>query len=129
MKGAAPKLSESCSPQPRRKAQGALRSGRGHNAKPLVVPSWANIRDDVRQNAPRLRGIQTPLKEEALRARRRPLGQDGSSARNGYISHNLLGCFLSLSMTSHLFSPHTIIPAPEENPSRLMAGKCFVLAS
>lgn len=35
---------------------------------------------------------------------------------------------LSLSMISHLFSPHTIIPAPEENPSRVMTWKCFVLS-
>lgn len=40
-----------------------------------------------------------------------------------------LTTYSSVSMTSHLFSPHTIIPAPEENPSRVMTGKCFVLAS
>lgn len=84
---------------------------------------------DVRQSMHRLQGVQTPWKKEAPPARKPPLGQDSTLAHNGDISHNILSYFLSLSMTSHLFSPHTFIPAPEENPSRLMTGKGFVLAS
>lgn len=62
------------------------------------------------------------LIKEALGAIRHLLGQDSALAHNYSISHNTLWCFLSFDdltpiLTTHT---HTIIPAPEENPSRVM---------
>lgn len=55
------------------------------------------------------------------------LGLYGALAYYGCISYNI--SHFSVSIVSHLFSPHTIIQGAEENPNRVMTGTFFVLAS
>lgn len=112
-----------------------LGNGRSKSTKPLVVQSCVNIVSVGTfcvKTCRSFKECRTPgkCKFRPLHANRR-LRQMWDWIEHWPIVVAFLTTYyiLSVSIISHLFSPHTIIRSTEENPNRVMTGKFFVLAS
>lgn len=116
-----------------------LRNGRSESTKPLVVRTCVNIvsvgtlcvktRHSFKGSA---NECKTPEKCKlwVLHANRCPRQMWDWTEHWPFMVVFLTTYYiLPVPITSHLFSPHTIIRNTEENPNRVMTGKFFVLAS